>query len=147
MVSVQQHTFHLCQSLYQQMSALTHRSDGTEVSLCQIYGNHEMQDSDWQGSVVTFNLKWADGSWIGFNEIERLAIEHSIQLRTGLSSSHSPVASVAALSCTSLSDFVVSPATGRLFLLYWRLPRGARHLRRSSSRQSEPWKKLSRHLS
>jgi molybdenum cofactor sulfurtransferase len=82
MVSIQQHTFQLCQSLYQQMSALSHHS--TALKLCTIYGNHHLQDPNWQGSILTFNLKWADGSWVGFNEVERLAIESNIQLRTGL---------------------------------------------------------------
>lgn len=35
------------------------------------------------GPVVTFTMRWADGSLIGFSEVGRLAAERNIQLRTG----------------------------------------------------------------
>ena len=35
------------------------------------------------GPVITFNVRWADGEMVGFAEVERLAVEHRIQLRTG----------------------------------------------------------------
>lgn len=131
MAAIQQHTFLLCQSLYNQMSILSHCSSA--LKLCTIYGNHQLQDTNWQGSILTFNLKWADGSWIGFNEVERLSIENNIQLRTG------PIAQpqVALLLLT---------ASNRMLLLHWRLSGSAWHYRRPSSRKFETRKELSRYL-
>jgi hypothetical protein len=34
-----------------------------------------------QGPIVTFNLKRADGSWVGYREVEKLAALSNIQLR------------------------------------------------------------------
>lgn len=81
MLSIQQHTFRLCQYLFDEMSKLKHTD--TSHNLCTIYGNHSLRDSSLQGSIISFNLMWSNGSWIGFNEVERLAIENNIQLRTG----------------------------------------------------------------
>ena len=33
--------------------------------------------------MITFNLQYADGEPIGFNEVNRLASENQIQIRTG----------------------------------------------------------------
>lgn len=35
------------------------------------------------GPVITFTLRWADGTPIGFSEVGRLAAERNIHLRTG----------------------------------------------------------------
>ena len=87
MSQIQQHTFNLCQYLYQQLHNLTHTSldpfSQETIKFCQIYGNHCHNDPTLQGSIFTFNLRWRDGSWIGFNEVGRLATENNIQLRTG----------------------------------------------------------------
>jgi hypothetical protein len=34
-----------------------------------------------QGPIVAFNLKWADGSWVGYHEVEKLAAPSNILLR------------------------------------------------------------------
>lgn len=91
MAHIQQHTFNLCQYLYQSLNNLTHRTSSSSssssnegIKFCEIYGNHFHNDSSLQGSIFTFNLRWKDGSWVGFNEVGRLAIENNIQLRTGM---------------------------------------------------------------
>jgi molybdenum cofactor sulfurtransferase len=33
-----------------------------------------------QGPIVAFNLKWADGSWVGYHEVEKLAALSNILL-------------------------------------------------------------------
>lgn len=83
---IQQHTFNLCQYLYQQLNHLTHtplENSNNLIKFCEIYGNHSYNDSTLQGSIFTFNIRWRDGTWVGFNEVGRLAVENNIQIRTG----------------------------------------------------------------
>ncbi len=84
MIWIQQHTFNLCRYLFENMSTFVHDQVNTtsEINLCEIYGNHRSNDPQLQGSIVTFNMRWADGNWIGFNEVGRLAVENNIQIRT-----------------------------------------------------------------
>lgn len=35
------------------------------------------------GAVVTFNLRWANGLYVGFSEVGRMAEVHGFKLRTG----------------------------------------------------------------
>ncbi len=35
------------------------------------------------GPVIVFNLQWQDGFPIGYAEVQRLAVIHNIQMRTG----------------------------------------------------------------
>lgn len=60
--------------------------------VCILYGKHEPSNdhsvSHWgdncsQGSIVTFNLKHSDGTWVGYREVEKLASLNGIHLRTG----------------------------------------------------------------
>ncbi|GAB2286645.1 Molybdenum cofactor sulfurase [Dionaea muscipula] len=50
---------------------------------CVVYGGNNLKVSSKMGSIVTFNLKRSDGSWIGYREVEKLASLSGIQLRTG----------------------------------------------------------------
>jgi molybdenum cofactor sulfurtransferase len=69
---------------------------GNGTPVCILYGNHHHNNGDdhhhqanyWglqcnQGPIVTLNLKRADGSWVGYREVEKLAALSNIQLRTG----------------------------------------------------------------
>ena len=80
MVAIQQHTMCLANELRQRLRALRH-PNGT--SLVQIYGN--LNTTSESGPTVTFNLHYYDGSFVGYNEVSKLAAIHSppIQLRTG----------------------------------------------------------------
>ena len=80
MTAIQQHTMCLANELRQRLRALRH-SNGT--SLVQIYGNSNTTSES--GPIVTFNLRYYDGSFVGYNEVSKLAAIHSppIQLRTG----------------------------------------------------------------
>ncbi|KAG0579095.1 hypothetical protein KC19_4G072700 [Ceratodon purpureus] len=59
------------------------------AAVCVLHGNHGLDHVKYwgqgcnQGPVVTFNLKRADGSWVGHREVEKLAALENIQLRTG----------------------------------------------------------------
>ncbi|RKP24677.1 pyridoxal phosphate-dependent transferase [Syncephalis pseudoplumigaleata] len=81
MQAVAAHTHALYQWLYEQMHNLTHEN-GQHV--CRLYIDHEMaHDPAQQGPVITFNLMRADGSPVGYAEVEAIASVNRIHLRTG----------------------------------------------------------------
>eukprot|EP00036_Acanthoecidae_sp_10tr_P015289 CAMPEP_0206292834 /NCGR_PEP_ID=MMETSP0106_2-20121207/3831_1 /ASSEMBLY_ACC=CAM_ASM_000206 /TAXON_ID=81532 /ORGANISM="Acanthoeca-like sp., Strain 10tr" /LENGTH=455 /DNA_ID=CAMNT_0053723421 /DNA_START=180 /DNA_END=1544 /DNA_ORIENTATION=- len=63
-----------------QLAGLKHH-DGSAV--VELYCSGGYENSVTQGPIVTFNLRRADGSWVGFAEVERLASLRGIHLRTG----------------------------------------------------------------
>lgn len=80
------HTGALTKYFANTLAGLKHEN---EVTVCVLHGNHDLdrvkywgQDCN-QGPIVTFNLKRADGSWVGHREVEKLAALENIQLRTG----------------------------------------------------------------
>lgn len=79
---VSRHTSHLIQTLYEGLSALSHR-DG--VPLCTIYHdtNSKYRDRKTQGPTIAFNVRDRNGRWIGKSQFEELAIANGLQLRTG----------------------------------------------------------------
>jgi hypothetical protein len=81
MANIQRFTFQLTHRLYEAMCSLRHEVTG--VALCEVYGRHAENSSSAQGSVLTFNLRWADGSYVGFGEVGEKASEDGIQLRVG----------------------------------------------------------------
>lgn len=125
---IQQHTFDLCQYLFDEMCKLRHSE--TDLAMCTIYGNHGLRDSRLQGSILSFNLKWSNGSWVGFNEVEKAAIENNIQLRTGL---------------VAYRPHISDPQ--RLFLLHWWMSGGSITHRRTDPTECNSWPKLSEHVS
>ena len=79
---VSRHTARLTKYLYESMASLFH-ADGTP--LCVIYKESGMAygDPSTAGSTIAFNLRYADGSWVKLDDLEVLAKEASIHLRTG----------------------------------------------------------------
>ncbi|CAK9203239.1 unnamed protein product [Sphagnum troendelagicum] len=85
--NISRHTGSLTSYMATKLTGLKH-GNGTPV--CILYGNHHHNNDDDhhhqacnQGPIVTFNLKRADGSWVGYREVEKLAALSNIQLRTG----------------------------------------------------------------
>jgi molybdenum cofactor sulfurtransferase len=78
--AIRDHTDALRELLYTELAALRHASTGRLV--CEFYGRHEAGRAQ-QGPVVTFNVRRGDGSFVGYAEVERLAAQAGIQLRTG----------------------------------------------------------------
>ncbi|CAK9863850.1 unnamed protein product [Sphagnum jensenii] len=91
--NITRHTGSLTSYMATKLASLKH-GNGTPV--CILYGNHHHNNDDdhhhqanyWglhcnQGPIVTLNLKRADGSWVGYHEVEKLAALSNIQLRTG----------------------------------------------------------------
>ncbi|CAG8746882.1 5390_t:CDS:2, partial [Racocetra fulgida] len=77
---IKNHVTALSAYLYRQMNSLRHWN-GSPV--CVIHANNDFSDSSIQGPVFNFNVKRADGSWIGYLEVEKLASVSGIHIRTG----------------------------------------------------------------
>ncbi|CAL9145333.1 unnamed protein product [Musa hybrid cultivar] len=79
--AISRHTASLATYTRTKMMDLKHEN-GAEV--CKIYGRNTSQ-APYQdmGPTIAFNLKRADGSWVGYREVEKLASLSGIQLRTG----------------------------------------------------------------
>lgn len=93
--AVAAHAGAVAAALAARLAALRH---GNGRRVCMLYGAHraggagEGESDDaragrgvvvGQGPVVAFNVQRADGSFVGYREVERLASLHAILLRTG----------------------------------------------------------------
>ena len=92
MAAVRRHTFALTAHLRDRLAALRHGGGGGGggggAPVCELYGNHRADGRrgngpDVQGAVVAFSVLRADGSYVGYAEVERLAAISGLQLRTG----------------------------------------------------------------
>ncbi|CAG8778622.1 23413_t:CDS:10, partial [Cetraspora pellucida] len=77
---IKDHVTALSAYLYRQMNSLRHWNGS---SVCVIHADNDFSDSSIQGPVFNFNVKRADGSWIGYLEVEKLASVNGIHVRTG----------------------------------------------------------------
>ncbi|GAB7338001.1 hypothetical protein MBLNU457_4373t1 [Dothideomycetes sp. NU457] len=79
---ISRHSGKLARDLYNSLSSLRH-ANGLPVAIIYkdstaVYGN-----SDLQGATIAFNLRRADGAIVGYEEVEKLADEHNIYVRSG----------------------------------------------------------------
>ncbi|MFS7943749.1 putative molybdenum cofactor sulfurtransferase [Helianthus anomalus] len=78
-LSISRHTSSLARYTRNTLLALRH-ANGQEA--CVIYGLECLKAAyNGLGPIVSFNLKRADGSWVGPREVEKLASLSGIQLR------------------------------------------------------------------
>ncbi|CAG5130898.1 unnamed protein product [Candidula unifasciata] len=77
---ISQHVFAVAQYFHHHLQSLKH---GNGHPLAQIYGDVQFNDPREQGGLVTFNLRRADGKFIGFAEVDKFAQLHDVHLRTG----------------------------------------------------------------
>ena len=82
MTNITQHTCALAASLYKRLRALRHAGG---LSVCEIYKDQRSQygNSKTQGPTVAFNVRNAQGGWMGKSDVEALAVARGIHLRTG----------------------------------------------------------------
>lgn len=80
MHNISRHTLFLAQHLHNRLSSLKHP---TGVAVSQIYGSAAPDYKNSQGPTIAFNLRDAEGNWIGKTEVEKLASVRNIQFRTG----------------------------------------------------------------
>ncbi|KAK6495032.1 hypothetical protein TWF481_003059 [Arthrobotrys musiformis] len=79
---VSAHASGLAKIAYERLSQLRYANG---VSVCEIYKDERASysDSTTQGPTVAFNIRQADGSWIGKSVVEAAAIKNNIHLRSG----------------------------------------------------------------
>lgn len=80
MVNVEAHTASLTRLLAASLAARTHWNGRP---ICELYGNHRDNKERGHGSIVACNFLRADGSYVGYAEVHKLAEIHNIRLRTG----------------------------------------------------------------
>ncbi|KAJ2159392.1 hypothetical protein GGF46_003056 [Coemansia sp. RSA 552] len=76
--SVARHTRSVTKYAVSQLRSLKH---GGGQALCEIYGHAD--EPQGSGPTVAFNVKGADGQYMGYIEVERLAVMAGISLRSG----------------------------------------------------------------
>lgn len=79
-LAISRHAFSLVRVMYDLLKNLHH---GNGRKLCQIYSSEGYISSTTQGPIIAFNMQRADGSWIGYAEVEKLASVKNIHIRTG----------------------------------------------------------------
>ncbi|QIX01974.1 hypothetical protein AMS68_007491 [Peltaster fructicola] len=79
---ISMHTAQLGKQLYDSLTSLRH-SNG--APMCRIYkdDNSIYGDPSLQGATVAFNVMLADGTMLGYEEVEQAADERSIYVRSG----------------------------------------------------------------
>ena len=90
MVAIQTHASCLAKEFIRRCTMLIH-SNG--IPVMEFYNNNSCMDNNSNNNntpgpvvsttIVTFNIVRSDGSYVGYNEVHKLAALHSIQLRTG----------------------------------------------------------------
>jgi molybdenum cofactor sulfurtransferase len=80
MQAISNHTFSLAQRGYGALRALAHYNGTPVVTL---YCSTNFESPLTQGPILSFNLRRADGTWVGFAEVAKMASLHNIHLRTG----------------------------------------------------------------
>ncbi|CAI2174189.1 11144_t:CDS:10 [Funneliformis geosporum] len=78
---IKNHVTSLIIYLSRNMKSLKHYNGH---SVCVIYSDNDFSDNTLQGPVFSFNVKRADGSWVGYLELERLASVNGIHIRSGI---------------------------------------------------------------
>ncbi|CAG8566047.1 15232_t:CDS:10, partial [Acaulospora morrowiae] len=77
---VREHVTSLITYLSRKMISFHHWND---LPVCVIYSDRDFSDNTQQGPVLNFNVRRADGSWVGFNELEELASVNQIYISAG----------------------------------------------------------------
>ena len=76
------HAFMLSQKLYFELKKLVHKN--SERPVCLLYSkNHELRDPTKQGPVVTFNIQFPDGNFVGHSMVLAALTRSNIQARSG----------------------------------------------------------------
>ncbi|KAF2772366.1 PLP-dependent transferase [Teratosphaeria nubilosa] len=79
---ISQHTAQLGKQLYEGLSGLRHANG---LPVCRIYKdeNAVYGDPSVQGATIAFNVQKADGTMVGFEDVEQAADDRNIYVRSG----------------------------------------------------------------
>ncbi|XP_070174349.1 molybdenum cofactor sulfurase-like [Littorina saxatilis] len=80
MEKISSHTFLVAQYFAHNLNSLRHSNGAV---LAEIHTSGSFNDRSTQGAIVNLSLKRANGDYIGFAEVDKLAQLHDIHLRTG----------------------------------------------------------------
>ena len=80
MRAIRDHTFSLVRYTYARLAGMRHYNNSSAVVVCSTTG---YASAEVQGPILSFNLRRANGTWVGHAEVERLATISSIHLRAG----------------------------------------------------------------
>ena len=78
--NIQNYVFDMTRKLYEALVNMKHSNDSPAI---EIYGNHKLNDKELQGGIVSFNVKKANGQYIGYSQVVKDATKHNIHLRGG----------------------------------------------------------------
>jgi molybdenum cofactor sulfurtransferase len=78
--NMSKHASSLGKLAHDMLSTLKH---GNGRSVCALYGSQDYSDPETQGPTVAFNMQKADGSWVGYVEVAKLASVKNIHIRVG----------------------------------------------------------------
>ena len=80
MDDISMRTFKLVQFVFNKMKNMKHYNGNPVVKL---YTNSDFSNIETQGPILNFNVMHADGSMVGFSQVDKLAQLYNIHLRTG----------------------------------------------------------------
>lgn len=80
MERISAHTFATAKQCYQRLALLQHYNG---IPVVHFNCSTNFASSAVQGPIVNLNLRRANGDWVGFAEVSKLATMHGIHLRTG----------------------------------------------------------------
>ena len=82
MENISKHTTQLVKQLQEGMTSLRH---GNDQPICKIYseGRHGFGNSKLQGATIAFNILKADGTFVPYSDVEKLADDRNIYVRSG----------------------------------------------------------------
>jgi hypothetical protein len=82
MARISAHTAFLAKKLYDGISTLTHANG---LPVCRIYNDPQAVygDPKTQGATIAFNIQNSSGRAVMYSEVEQLADEHNIYVRSG----------------------------------------------------------------
>src|SRR5690606_1134349 len=80
MDNIAKHTYALTKYTYEIMSSMKYKNG---QPCFEIYGNHSENNILKQGPIISFNIFWENGTYVGYNDVQRLSSLHNIHIRTG----------------------------------------------------------------
>lgn len=78
--NIETHVFNLSRYLAYNLRSLRH---GNNTPVVEVYSRHRYLTEKNHGSIVNFNIKSSEGTYIGYSQVEKMSSVYNIHLRTG----------------------------------------------------------------
>ncbi|KAL7646918.1 UNVERIFIED_CONTAM: hypothetical protein RMT77_002175 [Armadillidium vulgare] len=79
MENIEKHVFNISRYLIYNLKSLKH---GNGVAVAEVYSKLNLA-RDNHGSIVNFNLKYSNGDYVGYSQVEKVSSLYNVHLRTG----------------------------------------------------------------